>query len=502
MAKSFDTLQQTIRQWLITSFEQVRNILFISPERKLPIVTIVFYIVFYIALYGYGAWQWNFFYSRGDIPFDFADWAEVTGPRYSLLNDAADSGQFPLHASNTATLRGVTDRYFSIADTPISPEYLLLRWLEPGPFLFVDTLLWYTAGYIGLLLFARRYHLAPFTFSLFFFLLDFNGYITAHLAVGHSYWTIFFLLPFFVMLCLDLVEKQVFSWRWVLKLSLFELVILLQGGMHLLTWSMLFLGALALFNVRLIKPVLLGALFTGLVCLPRLLPPMLVLEDITQEYLGGFPSLNDLFASLVTLRHPTQALQALNDTLPLNGWEVDFYIGQVGFWLLAVFGIFLPLRAEQFKKTSPQIQVLFASLVVALLSIGEIYAWLVRVVTLPPLTGERVTSRMLIVPLVMVLALAVTELQKWLNARRFAGWGNGVLLALAALLVHDLFQHLQVWRIRYLDQMIDQFPKVPFDPANHTLANHPDTLYVGLMLGGAVVAVAALGFLITKARRA
>src|SRR5512145_2374990 len=76
----------------------------------------------------FGVYLWGVFYSWGNISLDFLDWAEVTGPRYALLKDALMKGQLPLHAGNLTALRGVTDRYFAIPDTPFSPEIIALRY--------------------------------------------------------------------------------------------------------------------------------------------------------------------------------------------------------------------------------------------------------------------------------------------------------------------------------------------------------------------------------------
>src|SRR5574338_421622 len=84
------------------------------------------------ALFLFGALLWGVFFIIGNIAFDFLDWAEVTGPRYALLQDAVQKGVLPLHTANTTALRGATDRYFSIADTPFSPQILLLRFLDMG----------------------------------------------------------------------------------------------------------------------------------------------------------------------------------------------------------------------------------------------------------------------------------------------------------------------------------------------------------------------------------
>ncbi len=95
-----------------------------------------------IGLLLFGLYLWGIFYSWGNISLDFLDWAEVTGPRYALLKDALTKGQIPLHAANLTALRGVTDRYFAIPDTPFSPEVILLLFMGIGQYLFVDTLIW------------------------------------------------------------------------------------------------------------------------------------------------------------------------------------------------------------------------------------------------------------------------------------------------------------------------------------------------------------------------
>lgn len=483
-------------------FERLLGLLFQPPAGRLG--RLVSLLVF-AGLALYGVRLWGVFFSWGNISFDFLDWAEVAGPRYALLKDAATKGLLPLHAGNITALRGVTDRYFSIADTPFSPQYLLLAKMEMGRYIFLDTMLFYGLGCIGLALIAWKYRLSPFAFTLLFLLFNFNGYLTSHFAVGHANWTATFLLPYFILLALHLVEKQSAGWRWVLGLSLLELVVLLQGGFHQFLWCLIFLTVLALFNWRLVRPVVLGGVFTILLSLGRLLPPALALAGVQNEYLGGFPSVTDLIDGLIVLRDPGRAIHALTDTFPLNAWETDFYIGLLGLALLLVFGVLVPLARDR-SKSAVHVQMLIPSLVLAVFSIGEMYAKVTAVLHVPPLTGERVTSRMLILPLVAVLVLAVIFLQRTLNERTLdrrglPAWGQILALMVGYLMFHDLNQHLQAWRIRYLDAMTNLFPKVPFNPAQHTIANHADPVYTGMLAGGAAVGVIAMAFLVLMSLR-
>ncbi len=278
----------------------------------------------------FGIYLWGVFYSWGNISLDFLDWAEVTGPRYALLQDALTKGQLPLHAANLTALRGVTDRYFAIPDTPFSPEIIALRYLEIGQYLFFDTVLLYLAGFIGLLLLGRKYRLSPLAFLLLFLLFNFNGLITGHLAVGHSIFTAYFLLPFFVLLVLDLLEREQVGWKWVLGFAVLQLVVLLQGLFHLYVWCLMFLGLLVLFNPRLLRPVATAGFFSVLVGLPRLLPPALIVGSITHEFMGGPATVTDLFASLVVLLDPDRAMVLPSKIFPLRWWEQDYYHRDVG----------------------------------------------------------------------------------------------------------------------------------------------------------------------------
>jgi hypothetical protein len=481
--------------------EKLLNAIFApSPERLAFRFNDIFSGLWLAGLLLFGLYLWGIFYSWGEISLDFLDWAEVTGPRYALLKDAVTRGQLPLHAANLTALRGVTDRYFAIPDTPFSPQIFLLRYLRIGQYLFLDTVLFYILGFIGLVILARRYRLSPLSFSLLFLLFNFNGIPTGHLAVGHSIYTAYFLLPYFVLLVLRLLKREQVGWKWVLGFAVLELVILMQGLFHLYLWCLMFLGLLVVFNVRLLKPVALGGIFAGLVGLPRLLPPILVLKGITHEFLGGPATLADLFASLVVLKDPDRVMTLPSQIFPLRWWEQDYYIGLLGLAILLIFGVLVPLWRDRSRK-SVQVQLLVACLIFTVLSIGQVFGAILRFAPLPPFTGERVSARFFAVPLACLLVLAAIYLQSELNHRKLTAWVQVLILGLCGLLYHDLSQHLQAWRIRYLDGLVYLFPKVPFVAAQHTIQNHADPIYISMLVGGSIVALLALAFLVVMVLR-
>jgi len=449
-----------------------------------------------IGLLFIGWMRWDSFFYSGDFSLDFQDWAEVTGPRYAMLQDAAISGEFPLHGADTTAMRGITDRYLAIADVPSSPQFYLLKYLSIPIFIYVDTLLFYLIGFCGLLLFKKRYKLSLIAFTVLFLLFNFNGFIVSHLAIGHANWVAYFLLPYFLYLIFGLIEEERVGWKWILGLSLTLFVMLLQGGFHFYVWCLIFLGAIALFFPKLWKPVLLGGFFSGMTSLFRLLPPESILSSYKLEFFNGIPSLSDLVASLVLIRDPQNSLDLRNALNQLGYWELNFYIGLAGALFVIIFGVIVSIQAAKNSEKSPFLKLLFPALFLTILSLGDIFTLFQKLIPFPLFSGERVTSRMFIIPLLVLILIAVIQFQKFINSRKLE-WHWQLASFLSVYLIYfELKQHLTLWRIRRLDGFVEIFPKVAFDPANHVLANHADPSYINLVIIGAIVTVLAFGFLI------
>jgi hypothetical protein len=109
-----------------------------------------------VLLYLLGVAHWIYFLNWGKVPFDLHDWPQA-GAYLSFLRQAALTDRLPLHIGSTLS---TTDRYLARPDTLISPQVYLLRFLEPGPFFVVNTLILFTVGCLGLYLLKRRYALS------------------------------------------------------------------------------------------------------------------------------------------------------------------------------------------------------------------------------------------------------------------------------------------------------------------------------------------------------
>jgi hypothetical protein len=439
-----------------------------------------------LGLFSLGAAHWAYFLNYGRITFDMHDWVQE-GWRYTVLQQAVLTGRLPLHVS---TPFSSLERFIARPDTVLSPQVLLLRNLDLGQFVLANTLLLYSAGFAGLLWLRRRYNLSLAPFTALFLLFNFNGHITAHLAVGHSMYAGYFLLPFFVYLVLKLLEDGGAGWAWVTQLAVLLFVLFLQGAFHQFLWCLMFLAALALFQPRYAAPLLKGIFFSILLSLPRILPPALEFAGEGMNFISGFPTLADLLAGLVVLKHPVEALS--NPASALGWWEIDHYVGLVGLVFLCYFGLYLT-----WKSASEQRAVLAPSAVLALLSVGHIY-YLINRLPLPLTDSERVSSRFLILPLVFLFVLGALRFESYLRERGVPG-ARTSLLYLGGLVVlgHDLLQHSRLWRFTNMYQL---FPNTPVQMLAE-LVQRSDPPYFLSLAGGAGLALLGLIYLLVRARQ-
>jgi len=438
----------------------------------------------YVMLYLSGAAVWVLFLNRGQIGFDLHDWTQE-GPRLYFLQAALRTGQLPLHIDSPLF---AGERFLSIPDTLFSPQILLLKVLDPGPFVLVNLLLMYTFGMAGTMLLAARRKWSPLTTTFVFLLFNFNGQLTAQLAVGHTMWMTAFLLPFLVLLLLDLVEGTSF-WPWVLKLSLLLLGFFLQGGFHFVTWTLLLLLLIALALPRFRRQALAGAGFSLLLCLPRILPAAVEMAGVRRQFISGFHSLTDMLEALVVLKFPYEALEEKYTSLAM--WEVDSYIGLAGLLLLA-FGVWRLLKAED----NPGKVLLLPLLLYTLLSLGKLYQP-VTMLPIPLFNAERVTTRFLLPVIYLLAALSADQLDAFLKERPLnlplKAAASGVVLVLG----HDLLQHTRLWRLGNMAQI---FPVTPVDIAARVLQVHDPQYFSALWIGMAASAASIL-FLAVMARR-
>jgi len=459
---------------------KIHSFLFTSPSHRLHSAI---HSLVLAALYLVGIAHWAFFLNYGKVPYNLHDWQQA-GAYYYFLQEAVRTNQFPLHIDSDLV---TTDRYLGRPDTPLSPNILLLRFLEPGVYTLVDTLFWYSVGFAGLLILRKRFHLSLAAFSALYLVFNFNGHITNHLTVGHTMWVGYFLLPFLAVQLLKLVDQPKMGWRWTAATALIFAGMFMLGSYHLAIWCGMFCLLLGVFQPKILPTLLKTLLLAGLLSLWRILPPMVEFKSGGRlDFLSGFPSVAYLLESLVVLRFPVDNWQ--DAWMAVGIWELDVFIGLVSAGLIGVFGIYLPLR----KRSKENI--FFAPIFgLTMLSIGKVYMP-IFLLPLPLVDSERAPARFFIVPLVFLAILASIHFQRWIEAREPLRWRESAFsLGLLLLVAHDLLQHSRLWKVtNLLGLFTEQDVNI-----HGKLANHPDPSYTNALAAGAIIAALTLAVVVT-----
>ena len=481
--------QDRLKRWQ-TFIERIIDAIF-NPrvEREIPWITWVWMAGLLLA----GIFFWGKFLNWGKIPFDYHDWAEINAARIEFVRNALRSGQLPFHMSEIGHLRNLTDRYLSIPDAISSPQMVLLLFLKTGPFVYVNTLILYFVGMLGLLQFRKRYSLSLAAFTWIFLIFNFNGHLTAHFGVGHVTWWGYFLLPWFFLLIFDALERDP-GWTWIAGMAFLLFMIFLQGSHHMFTWLLIFLGLFGLTSWKRLWLVIKTGAAAILLSMVRILPPVLLLAKFDSDFLGGYPSIQEVINALILLKPASQSLPVpgVPGSSPLGWWEFDIFIGLVAAVFILYFGI---LSWMKDREDYPQFQPLFLPVVtLAILSIGDFYK-LVRLIPVPLLYGERVSSRMMIIPFIAVLLIAGIYFQRALMSTRLSRVFRLTTLLLMFVTAYDLWQHMRAWRVT---TAVNAFKLTPVDLSIKIAANHPDPPYFWLIAIGTLISLATGIFLVNR----
>lgn len=237
------------------------------------------------AHFAFGLWFWYYFLNGGSIQLELHDWSEAA-KRYAILQDSVQRRELPLHASGTSALRGVTDRFMSVADVNLSPQVLLLRVMDIGHFALANVIILYALGFVGLLWLRCQLRLSPVVFTFLFLMFMFNGHITAHIAVGHIHWGAYLLAPCLVAVFVWANDKPE-SWAPVLASGTLLSYVFLVGAFHLCAMVLCLVALMPLFDRSLGRVAARLVAFPLLLSLPRILPAALESGKFDTAYLGA-----------------------------------------------------------------------------------------------------------------------------------------------------------------------------------------------------------------------
>ena len=434
------------------------------------------------------------------LPRSGVDWPKELR-YYAILKQAVGEGRIPYFTAlaillsppdATAKAGQETRKFLAIPETVVSPQIILLRWLNIDAFFLVHILILQAAALAGCLALGRRYDLSPPSLVLLWLILGFNGHITSHLGIGHSMWGGYFLFPWFFLLVLQLVEQPTAP-KAPLAVGLVLAAILLQGSFHPFVWCILFLLLLWVSGRGIRWRVLEALGWTAGLALWRLVPAAVVLLRRGQQgFETGYPSLTDLAGALISIHDVGFPPRGTGQ----SWWEFDAYIGMTALlWLMAFGWVFIS------RERGPAHLLVFPLAVTAILSVDGLYRAL-SFSRLPLLGAERISSRILILPLGLLAVLAATASDKWQRqAPRRRGWALWGVVAITAV---SLAVHSYVWSLPNLSRLMPSSPHLH----NPTIAitgstgtGTLDSLYVLSVRVSALLSAMVTGVAIWRWRR-
>jgi hypothetical protein len=231
--------------------------------------------------------------------------------------------------------------------------------------------------------------------------------------------------------------------------------------------------------------------------LVRLLPILLEAGSFQPANYGGYPTLLSIWNSLVAPAKPLESFPVIvqNYFLPLNSWELTLYVGVPGTFFLLGFGVYYLLKDQQRPGLA---RLLLPCSGMMLLSMGLIFSYLRTYLPLPIFTGERVATRIIILPFMTLLVLAAIECQRWLDKPPglVLHW---LFLAGLAFEANDLAINFQTWRT---SNSARQYQPKAFDPTRWYIANnYQDNVYLHALAAGLLLSLLSLAVLIILSRR-
>ena len=374
------------------------------------------------------------------MEFWAADWYKEHA-FYRVLQHSFSEGVIPFHTD--LAFHG-TDRFLALPEIILSPQIFVLLFTDKiGLFVLVHYLLLYTIGFLGCVALQRHFRLSAFSFTLLTGLFSFNGYVTSHLAVGHTMWGGYFFLPLYFLILISMIEGRLSSRGGGLGMAMILALVLLQGSLHIFVGCVIYLLVFSTSNRRVFGFSVWALSGAVLLSLYRLVPALISFRGYRQIFQSGYPTMNDLFDAFMVIKYPSiEMIGGL--TGGLYWWELDVFIGVLGFVFLLYFGLYRAWREEWGRLKFSEFNI--ANGVVFAFAVSHFFG---VIATLPlPFAGvERVPSRFLIFPVVSIMIFSCVRLDAF-----FARTGRVAAIRWLALfgLIQTWFElltHLRFWNI-------------------------------------------------------
>jgi hypothetical protein len=324
-------------------------------------------------------------------------------------------------------------------------------------------------------------------------------------------WSGALLLPFFGLLVLALVEEPARRTTpvWI---GLLLFAVLLQGSFHVFVWCVLFLALVFAFHPAGRRPVAAALLWSFAVGACRLVPPAVVLLGRREQpFLSGYSPPFTLLEAMSLIRTVAETPRGGRFDR-LGWWEYDAYVGIAAVVWLGWFGVYRrAAEGRSARGTGPPAKqgrwaIDGPLLVMTALALDDLY-YPINAAGIPLLASQRVSSRFVLVPLVLLAVVAAVRAQADLAEKRWRGL-RALLLVGALVTAASVCAHSWAWRVPAVEAA---WPPAPHGrdlaieigplPATET---ERDRAYVAAVRGSlafSLLALAAAGWRLRRLRQ-
>ncbi|MBE7559153.1 hypothetical protein HS125_09480 [bacterium] len=391
---------------------------------------------------------------------------------YSPLQQGLREGRIPYHSAKEIHN---TDRLLANPEVILSPQILVMRWVELPTFVLINTLLAYSVGFLGCQALRERYRLSLLPFTMFFVLFNFNGHIAAHLGIGHAIWTGYFFLPLFMWFVLKALEEPSLRHLWM-PLSLLLFLIDLQGFFHGYILCVILLALAAVWNPPFRRTAALAIPTSFVMCACRFWPTLVTLYRKEHDYITGFTTVWEWLEGMVVPYDYTHPY--VGGIFGKQPWaEFNHYVGGVGFAFLLYFGIIRRLSPEA-ERGGWRLAALDIPLAIMAVLSFDYFLAVTRFLPIPFAGTERVATRFFLLPFLFTILYAAVGLERSWYTRRLPLMAKVFLWAAVVQTTTTLWDHTNLWRpINIIDEYIR---KNGVDLQNWIVVR-PDPLYVAVV---------------------
>lgn len=432
--------------------------------------------------------------------FNAHDWYKELN-YHQVIQEALRTGTVPFHVPELGRMFMVRGHFLGAPMWTMSPQVVLLYFLDPLTFAVVNLLLMYSIGFYGCLLLRKLYGIGLLPFAFLFLLFNFNGCFVAKVTAYGPGQLGYFLIPFALYALFCASDLKIPDYRgqfhWGIVLGIVLAAILYQGSIKFFIHYMTFVLVWGAVNYRLWRMSILSLSMACAIGMLRLLPAAVTFGlDPNPHHTGwgGFFLPEVILKALVlTQTHLSPPHFAW--------WEFSLYIGLIGLLALVYFGMWGSFMRFDWAQFPHWRTMAAPCLVMVFLSVGRVRDYVVPL-WIPLLSAEPKYYAYIFVSVLVVTVSAAVNLhgfmQKYWHRKRVKyALSSGLVLTALSLLNHS-----RLWRLHRVQKEFDWviankvFPGEEPSPqvVLHIVNNPGDTLYIASFWAG--LAVSCLAFAI------